>query len=100
MEDKLQFFRNIMELSTEVESDELFVNSVKEDVLKNIIYVFTPKGDVIELPLGATPIDFAYRVHSKVGDSMVGAIVNGNIVSLDYELQDNDIVKIRFKGKI
>ena len=94
MEDKLQFFRNIMELSKEEESDELFVNSVKEDVLKNIIYVFTPKGDVIELPLGSTPIDFAYRVHSKVGDSMVGAIVNGNIVSLDYELQDNDIVKI------
>ena len=94
MEDKLQFFRNIMELSKEEESDELFVNSVKEDVLKNIIYVFTPKGDVIELPLGSTPIDFAYRVHSKVGDSMVGAIVNGNIVSLDYELQNNDIVKV------
>ena len=94
MEDKLQFFRTIMELSTEAESDELFVNSVKEDVLKNIIYVFTPKGDVIELPSGATPIDFAYRVHSKVGDSMVGAIVNNNIVPLDYQLQNNDIVKI------
>ena len=94
MEDKLQFFRNIMELSKEEESDEIFVNSVKEDVLRNIIYVFTPKGDVIELPSGATPIDFAYRVHSKVGDSMVGAIVNGNIVSLDYVLQNNDIVKI------
>jgi len=94
MEDKLQFFRTIMELSEEEESDELFVNSVKEDVLKNIIYVFTPKGDVIELPLGATPIDFAYRVHSKVGDSMVGAIVNNNIVPLDYQLQNNDIVKI------
>lgn len=93
MEEKLQFFRSIMELSKE-ESDETFINSVKEDVLKNIIYVFTPKGDVIELPLGATPIDFAYRVHSKVGDSMVGAIVNGNIVSLDYKLNDNDIVKI------
>lgn len=94
MEEKLQFFRSIMELSREEESDEGFINSVKEDVLKNIIYVFTPKGDVIELPLGATPIDFAYRVHSKVGDSMVGAIVNGNIVPLDYKLQDNDIVKI------
>jgi len=94
MEDKLQFFRTIMELYEEEESDELFVNSVKEDVLKNIIYVFTPKGDVIELPYGATPIDFAYRVHSKVGDSMVGAIVNGNIVPLDYVLQNNDIVKI------
>ncbi len=93
MEEKLQFFRAIMELSNE-ESDEAFINSVKEDVLKNMIYVFTPKGDVIELPLGSTPIDFAYRVHSKVGDSMVGAIVNGNIVPLDYKLQDNDIVKI------
>ena len=94
MEEKLQFFRNIMELSKETESDELFVNSVKEDVLKSIIYVFTPKGDVIELPNGSTPIDFAYRVHSKVGDSMIGAIVNNNIVPLDYKLQDNDIVKI------
>ena len=93
MEEKLQFFRSIMELSNE-ENDENFINSVKEDVLKNIIYVFTPKGDVIELPVGSTPIDFAYRVHSKVGDSMVGAIVNGNIVSLDYKLNDNDIVKI------
>ncbi len=94
MEEKLQFFRTIMELSKEEESDELFINSVKEDVLKSMIYVFTPKGDVVELPLGATPIDFAYKVHSKVGDSMVGAIVNGNIVPLDYKLQDNDIVKI------
>ncbi len=94
MEEKLQFFRSIIELSRQDESDEVFINNVKEDVLKNIIYVFTPKGDVIELPLGSTPIDFAYRVHSKVGDSMVGAIVNGNIVPLDYKLQDNDIVKI------
>ena len=94
MEEKLQFFRSIMELKEESENDELFVNSVKEDVLKSIIYVFTPKGDVIELPNGATPIDFAYRVHSKVGDSMIGAIVNNNIVPLDYKLQDNDIVKI------
>ena len=94
MEEKLQFFRSIMELSNEEVSDEQFINSVKEDVLKTIIYVFTPKGDRIELPKGSTPIDFAYRVHSKVGDSMVGAVVNGNIVPLDYELNDNDIVKI------
>ncbi len=94
MEEKLQFFRSIMELSNEEESDELFVNSVKDDILKTMIYVFTPKGDVIELPTGSTPIDFAYRVHSKVGDSMVGAIVNGNIVPLDYKLADNDIIKI------
>ncbi len=93
MEQKLQFFRVIMELKNE-ESDEEFVDSVKEDVLKDTIYVFTPMGDVIELPNGSTPIDFAYRVHSKVGDTTVGAIVNNNIVPLDYKLKDNDIVKI------
>lgn len=94
MEQKLQFFRSIIELKNEEPSDEDFVNSVKEDIFKNTIYVFTPKGDVIELPSGATPIDFAYKVHSGVGDKMVGAIVNSNIVPLDYELQDNDIIKI------
>ena len=75
-------------------SSEEFVNSVKDEVLNNNIYCFTPKGDVIELPRGATPIDFAYKIHSKVGETMVGAIVNDSIVTLDYELQDNDIVKI------
>ncbi len=93
MEQKLQFFREIMELKEE-KNDELFVHNVQEDVLNNTIYVFTPKGDVIELPQGSTPIDFAYRVHSGVGDKMVGALVNGNIVSLDYQLNDGDIVKI------
>lgn len=94
MEEKLQFFRSIIELQNEDSDDEEFVHKVKEEVLNNTIYVFTPKGDVVEMPLGSTPIDFAYRVHSKVGDTMVGAIVNGNIVPLDYKLKDNDIIKI------
>ena len=68
MEQKLQFFRNIMELKQEESTDEGFVKSVSEEVLKENVYVFTPKGDVIELPIGSTPIDFAYRVHSGVGD--------------------------------
>ncbi len=93
-ETKLQFFKSIMELDEEKLSSEDFVNSVKDEILNNNIYVFTPKGDIFELPNGATPIDFAYRVHTAVGDTMVGAIVNNNIVSLDYELKDNDIVKI------
>ena len=80
MEQKLQFFRFIMELKNE----DNFVTSVKEEVLNDTIYVFTPMGDVVELPNGSTPIDFAYRVHSKVGDTTVGAIVNNNIVPLDY----------------
>jgi len=94
MEQKLQFFRSLIELKKEEATDEEFVNSVKEDIFKENIYVFTPKGDVIELPVGSTPIDFAYKVHSGVGDKMVGALVNNNIVSLDYELKDNDIIKI------
>lgn len=93
-EQKLQFFKAIMDLSNDKLSSEEFVNSVKSEVLNNNIYVFTPKGDVIELPKGSTPIDFAYKVHTKVGETMVGAIVNNNIVPLNYELQNNDIVKI------
>ena len=60
-----------------------------------MIYVFTPKGDVVELPSGATPVDFAYRIHSAVGDKMVGAIVDDNIVPLNYELQDGQKVSIK-----
>lgn len=94
MDEKLQFFRSIIELNEEESNDEAFVKSVTEDVFKDTIYVFTPNGDVIELPNGATPIDFAYRVHSRIGEQMVGAIVNGSIVPLDYQLKDNDIIKI------
>ena len=94
MEQKLQFFKSIMELKNNEENPEEFVKSVNEDILKNTIYVFTPKGDVIELPNGATPIDFAYKVHTKVGDTTTGAIVNSGIVPLDYELENNDVIKI------
>ena len=93
-EAKLQFFKSIMELDSEKMSSEEFVNSVKDEILNDNIYVFTPKGDIFELPIGSTPIDFAYKVHTKVGDTMVGAIVNNSIVSLDYKLNNNDIVKI------
>lgn len=93
-EAKLQFFKAIIELNEDKMSSEDFVNSVKNEVLNDNIYVFTPKGDIFELPKGATPIDFAYRVHTRVGETMVGAIVNNNIVPLNYELQNNDIVKI------
>ncbi len=93
-EQKLQFFKTIMELSNDKMSSEEFVNSVKNDVLNNNIYVFTPKGDIFELPVGSTPIDFAYKVHTRIGETMVGAIVNNSIVPLNYELQNNDIVKI------
>ena len=93
-EQKLQFFKSIIDLSKDKMSNEEFVNSVKEEVLNNNIYCFTPKGDVIELPVGATPVDFAYKIHTKVGDTTTGAIVNNSIVPLNYELKNNDIVRI------
>ena len=93
-EQKLQFYKSIIELNQEKMTNEEFVNSVKEEVLNNNIYLYTPMGDVIELPKGSTPIDFAYKVHTKVGDTMTGAIVNDIMVPLSYELKDGDIVKI------
>ncbi len=94
MDQKLQFFRSIIELNNDSTTDEEFVKSIKDDLFDNVIYVFTPKGDVVELPNGSTPIDFAYKVHSGIGDKMVGAIVNNNIVPLDYELKNNDVIKV------
>ncbi len=93
-EAKLQFFKSIIELNEDMMSSEEFVNSVKNEILHDNIYVFTPKGDIFEMPLNATPIDFAYRVHTRVGETTTGAIVNNNIVPLDYALQNNDIVRI------
>ena len=93
-EQKLEFFKSIIELNEEKMSSEDFVNSVKNEILNNNIYVFTPKGDIFELPKESTPIDFAYRVHTEVGETMVGALVNNNMVPLSYKLKDNDIVKI------
>ncbi len=95
MEAKLQIFRNIIELNEESDTPEEFINSIKQDVLTNeSIYVYTPKGDVIELPKDSTPVDFAYKVHSEVGNSLVGALVNENIVPLDYHLKTGDIIKV------
>ncbi len=95
MEEKLKSFRTVIELNEQQIEGEEFVNTVKNEVFSsNNIYVYTPKGDVFELPIGSTPIDFAYRVHTSVGHQMIGAIVNNNIVTLDYKLKDGDIVKI------
>lgn len=95
MEQKLQIFRSIVELNDEATTSEEFIADVRHDVLtNNSIFVYTPKGDVIELPEDSTPVDFAYKVHSEVGNKMVGAIVNDNIVPLDYKLKTGDIIKI------
>ncbi len=94
MEQKLEMFRNVIEASND-ESDIDFEEAVNTNIFSDLIYTYTPKGDVIELPVGSTPIDFAYRIHSKVGDTTVGAIVNDQIVPLSYELQNEDVVNIK-----
>ena len=95
VEQKLEIFRSIIELNEDSSTSEEFITNVKKDILINdSIYVYTPKGDVIELPIGSTCVDFAYRVHSEVGDKMVGAIVNDNIVPFDYTLKTGDIIKV------
>ena len=91
---KLHLFKTIIESNEKNMSSEDFINSVRDELLVNEIYVYTPKGDVFAMPIGATPIDFAYRVHSEIGNTMIGAIVNDTMVPLDYELKDGDIVKI------
>ena len=94
MEQKLPLFRNSIE-AADKDNDEEFESNINNEVLAKMISVNTPKGDVVELPLGSTPVDFAYRIHSRVGDTCIGASVNNSIVTLDYELQDGDIVSIR-----
>ena len=83
-----------MEWRDEVADAEEFVESLKSDVFQDMIYVFTPKGDIIELPAGATPVDFAYRIHTEVGHHCVGAKVNDQLVPLDYKLQNGQVVQI------
>ena len=94
MEQKLEMFRNVIESSNN-DTDADFESKVNADIFSDLIYTYTPKGDVVELPIGSTPIDFAYRIHSRVGDTTVGAIVNDQIVPLSYELKNDDVVNIK-----
>ena len=94
MEQKLEMFINVIESSNN-DTDADFESAVNADIFSDLIYTYTPKGDVVELPIGSTPIDFAYRIHSRVGDTTVGAIVNDQIVPLSYELKNDDVVNIK-----
>jgi GTP diphosphokinase / guanosine-3',5'-bis(diphosphate) 3'-diphosphatase len=93
-ERKILWFRSLMEWKQDVKDASEFVDSLKSDVFEDRVYVFTPKGDVIDLPLGSTPIDFAYHVHTDIGHRCRGAKVNGKLVSLDYSLHTGDQVEI------
>lgn len=94
VEEKLQWLRQMMEWEKDLKDPHEFLDALKEDVFNSQVYVFTPKGDVVEMPAGATPIDFAYRVHTNVGNKCVGAKIDGRIVPIDYQLQNGNIVEI------
>lgn len=89
----LEQFRVLVEVNDIEKNMNFFVN-IKDELKKSEIYVYTPKGDIIELPAGSTPIDFAYKIHSEVGNTTTGALVNSKMVKLDYELQDGDLVEL------
>ncbi|WP_410772537.1 RelA/SpoT family protein [Fontibacillus sp. BL9] len=93
-EKRMTFFNEILELQHEAKDASEFVESLKMDFFTDLVFVFTPSGEVIELPSGSVPLDFAYRIHTEVGNRTIGAKVNGRIVPLDHRLKTGDIVEI------
>lgn len=91
---KLDMVREILELKDETQDADEFMKSVKSDIFSDRVYVFTPKGEVYELPKGSVTLDFAYEIHTQVGSHAVGAKVNGKLVPLDYKLKNGDVVEI------
>jgi GTP pyrophosphokinase len=94
IKERLTWLRGILEWQRDLRDPQEFMEGLKIDLFRDEVFVFTPKGDVVNLPKGSTPIDFAYTIHTEVGHSCVGAKVNDKIVPLEYQLQNGDIVKI------
>lgn len=94
LSEHISWFRDIIELQSESNNASDFMDSIKQDIFKDKVYVFSPKGDVMELPAGSSTLDFAYHVHTEVGNRSTGAKVNGKIVPLNYKLKNGDIVEM------
>ncbi len=92
---KLKWYGELIKFTEESESDEEVLSLLRDDIFHSNVYVFTPDGDIVDLPKGSTPLDFAFRIHTEVGIKTVGAIVNSKIVPLEYELETGDIVQIK-----
>jgi GTP pyrophosphokinase len=93
-DERLSWIRQTLEWQSDVQDSEEFIETLKLDMFEDIVFVFTPQGDVIELPAGSVPIDFAYRIHSDIGHRCVGCKINGKIGALDHQLTNGDIVEI------
>ena len=94
LENKYQFFKSIEELDSSIVDNIEFVSQIKSELFGGNVYVRSMNGEVVELPIDATPIDYAYKIHTDLGNTMVAAIVNDEIVPLDYKLKHNDRVRI------
>ena len=92
---KLRWYSELIKYTEESNSDEEILSIFTDDILNANVYVFTPNGDIIDLTAGATPLDFAFRIHTRIGEKTVGSIVNGKIVPLDYTLKTGDVVEIK-----
>lgn len=94
LKEKFQFFKSLTEINAMFGDNQQFVKQVKSELFSDKVYVYTTKGDIMELPKGSTPIDFAYKIHTDVGNTMVGAFVNDEYVPIDYVLKNKDRVRI------
>ncbi|MBO5743386.1 MAG: bifunctional (p)ppGpp synthetase/guanosine-3',5'-bis(diphosphate) 3'-pyrophosphohydrolase [Clostridia bacterium] len=94
LEQKFQWIKQLLEIQKDSRDEEEFLQALRIDLFTDQVFVFSPKGDVLSFPAGATPIDFAFSIHSAIGCKMQGARINGKIVNLDYQMQNGDIVEI------